>query len=83
MNEQVKVYGADWCGDTVRALKHLDSKGVKYEYVDIETDKEGEKKVIEFSSGKRRIPLVEVASESGTQSLCVPSASELDKFLGR
>ena len=44
MNEQVKVYGADWCGDTVRALKHLDSRGVKYNYFDIESDTEGETK---------------------------------------
>jgi len=83
MNEQVKVYGADWCGDTVRALKHLDSRGVRYDYIDIESDTEGEKKVIAFSSGKRRIPLVEVASEGETKSLCVPSASELDQALGK
>jgi mycoredoxin len=82
MNGQVTIYGADWCGDTRRALQHLDSKGVEYDYINIDDDTEGEKKVIAFSNGKRRIPLVEVASDDGTKSMAVPSASELDAALG-
>ena len=82
MTEKVTVYGADWCGDTVRTLRHLDKSGVTYDYVDIEEDKAGEKKVIEFNKGKRRIPLVEIASDDGTKSLSVPSAWELDEALG-
>ena len=81
MPEQVKIYGADWCGDTRRALRVLDSKGVNYDYIDIDQDAEGEKKVIEYNKGKRRIPLVEIASEKGTSSLSVPSDSELKKAL--
>lgn len=81
MNEQVTIYGADWCGDTTRALRHLDSKGVTYEYIDIDNDSEGEKKVIAFSKGKRRIPLVEVSSDGDTKSMAVPSDSELDQAL--
>lgn len=83
MAGQVTVYGADWCGDTVRAKKHLDNKGVQYTYIDIDQDKAGEEKVIAFSKGKRRIPLVEIASEGGqSKSMAVPSASELDAALG-
>ena len=83
MAGQVTVYGADWCGDTVRALKHLDSKGVQYKYIDIDNDKAGEEKVIAFNNGKRRIPLVEIASDGGeAKSLSVPSASQLDAALG-
>lgn len=77
MAEKVTVYGADWCGDTRRALRHLDSKKVAYDYVNIDNDGEGEKKVIAFSNGKRRIPLVEI----GSKSLAVPSESELDQAL--
>ncbi len=79
---RVTIYGADWCGDTVRAKRHLDSKGIAYDFIDIDSDKEGETKVIEFNKGKRRIPLVEIAGDGGTQSLSVPSAIELDKALG-
>jgi mycoredoxin len=82
MAEQVRIYGADWCGDTRRALRVLDTAGVEYDYIDIDDDRNGEKKVIEFNKGKRRIPLVEIASETGTQSLSVPSDSELKKALG-
>jgi mycoredoxin len=82
MSERVVVYGADWCGDSVRILRHLDKKGVDYRYINIDEDQAAEKKVIEFNKGKRRIPLVEVASEDGTTSLSVPSASDLDGALG-
>lgn len=78
MAEQVTVYGADWCGDTRRTLRELDSAGVNYDYVDIEADENGERKVIEFNRGKRRIPMVEIASDSGEPvRLSVPDASEL------
>ena len=82
MAEQVRIYGADWCGDTRRAKRVLDTAGVQYDYVNIDDDRGGEKKVIEFNKGKRRIPLVEIASETGTQSLSVPSEMELKKALG-
>ena len=81
MAEEIIVYGADWCGDTRRTLRQLDSSGVDYKYIDIDQDKAGESKVIEFNKGKRRIPLVEIASETGTQSLSVPSDSELKSAL--
>ena len=81
MNERVIVYGADWCGDTRRTLRHLDKSGIQYDYIDIDNDRDGERKVIEFNKGKRRIPLVEIATEKGTKSLSVPSDSEVDSAL--
>ena len=80
MAEQIRVYGADWCGDTVRTLRHLDRSGVQYDYIDIETDTEGEKKVIEFNKGKRRIPMVEIGTDGAT-TLAVPTNAELDRAL--
>jgi glutaredoxin len=82
MANQITVYGADWCGDTVRTLRQLDRKGVDYEYVDVDENLDGERKVIEFNKGKRRIPLVEIASDDGEpQRLSVPSERELDGAL--
>ena len=77
MKNDITVYGADWCGDTVRTLRHLDSKKIEYNYINIDEDEAGEKKVIEFSKGKRRIPMVELASGS----LAVPSDTELDRAM--
>lgn len=81
MNERVIVYGADWCGDTRRTLRHLDKNNIQYDYIDIDNDRDGEQKVVEFNKGKRRIPLVEIATEKGTKSLSVPSDSEVDSAL--
>jgi mycoredoxin len=82
MAERITVYGADWCGDTRRTLRHLDQKKVAYDYIDIEENRDGEQKVIAFNKGKRRIPLVEIATDGGeTTSLSVPTASELDKAM--
>jgi mycoredoxin len=84
MSERVTVYGADWCGDTLRTLRDLDRAGVGYDYIDIEEDSDAEKKVIEFNRGKRRIPLVEIASDDGEPvRLSVPNGSELTKALKR
>lgn len=83
MSNQVTVYGADWCGDTVRAKRHLKNRGIEFTFVDVDEDTAAEKKVIEFNKGKRRIPLVEIASDDGaTKSLSVPSEMELDQALG-
>ena len=82
MAEHVTIYGADWCGDTRRTLRYLDKKQVAYDYIDVDEDSEGERKVIEFSRGKRRIPLVEIASDSGEPTkLAVPSDDELEQHL--
>ena len=82
MTDRITVYGADWCGDTRRTLRHLDRKKVAYDYIDIEENRDGEQKVIEFNNGKRRIPLVEIATERGEmKSLSVPTDSDLEKAM--
>jgi len=82
MPDRVTVYGADWCGDTRRTLQQLDRRNIEYDYVDIDENVEGEKKVIEFNKGKRRIPLVEIASENGEPTrLSVPSEADLEGAL--
>jgi mycoredoxin len=73
----IKVYGADWCGDTQRVLQHLDSLDVPYDYVDVEKDAAASEWVKQQNGGKERIPTIEV---NGT-ILKVPSTSDLDKAL--
>ncbi|HEX8708426.1 MAG TPA: glutaredoxin domain-containing protein [Pyrinomonadaceae bacterium] len=75
--EKVKVYGADWCGDTQRTLKHLDSLGVDYDYVDVEQDAGASAWVKEQNDGKERKPTVKV----GGEVLSVPSDQELERVL--
>lgn len=78
MKRDVAVYGADWCGDTLRTLRDLDDLGVDYTYVNIDNDQEAESKVIEFNQGRRRIPMVEIEGER----MSVPSRDDLTARLG-
>jgi mycoredoxin len=75
--ERVKVYGADWCGDTRRTLKHLDSLGVAYDYVNIEQDEQAARWVREQNDGRERKPTVKL----GEQILSVPTDKELESAL--
>lgn len=83
MDQGIRVYGALWCGDTRRTMRQLDELGVAYDYIDIDEDQEGERKVIQFNGGKRRIPTVELASTSDSSTLSVPSERELQSELDR
>jgi mycoredoxin len=75
--DKVKVYGADWCGDTVRTLEQLKSLGVSYDYIDIEQDEHAARWVREQNDGKERKPTVKL----GEQVLSVPSNQELETAL--
>jgi glutaredoxin len=76
---QVKVYGADWCGMTRRTLSHLDLLGVRYEYINVEQDREASEWVKQQNNGKEKKPTLEVA---GTV-LCTPANAELEDVLRR
>ncbi len=74
---KVKVYGADWCEDTQRTLRHLKRLGVDYEYIDIEQDEEARRWVLEQNEGKELKPTVEING----RVLSVPSNRELEESL--
>ena len=73
----VKVYGADWCGDTRKALNHLDVLGVDYEYVNVEQNLDASEWVKSKNDGKERKPTLIV----GEKILSVPNENELDSVL--
>jgi mycoredoxin len=77
--ERVKVYGADWCGDTRRALKQLDELGVAYDYVNIEEDERAALWVKEQNDGRERKPTLKL----GEEVLSVPTNEELETALRR
>ncbi len=73
----VKVYGADWCGDTKRTLAYLDSQGVNYEYINVEEDAQASAWVKQHNDGKERKPTVDLDGSI----LSVPSEQELASAL--
>lgn len=73
----IKVYGADWCGDTKRTLRYLDNLNVDYDYIDVEKDEAASEWVKSQNEGKERKPTLIV----GSQILSVPSEGELKAAL--
>ena len=74
---EVKVYGADWCGDTQHTLAHLRSLGVAHRYINIEEDEAARAWVAGHNGGKERKPTLDVAG----QVLTEPTDRELDSAL--
>jgi len=57
MSDQVKMYGAPWCGDCVRSKSLLDRLKVDYQYLDVDQDDAAKDVAIEIS-GKKSIPVI-------------------------
>jgi mycoredoxin len=55
---EIKLYGTNWCGDTIRARTLLDNKGVFYTWIDIDRDAEAEKFVKITNRGYRSVPTI-------------------------
>ena len=68
------IYGADWCGDCRRARRFLTQNNIKFEWINIEQDKEGEQFVLKVNKGMRSIPTI--IFEDGS-ILVEPSNSQL------
>lgn len=73
----VKVYGADWCGDTRRTLNYLDTAGIEHEYINVEQNPEASDWVKSQNNGKELKPTVLI----GEKILSVPGEGELVSVL--
>ena len=84
MQDRIVVYGADWCPDTQRTRRHLESRGVHYDYVNVERDENADRQVKEWNGGRRVTPTVVLPSGNvvtGENRLAAPSDAELDSRL--
>lgn len=59
---KVTLYGAEWCAFCQTEKQWLDSKNIKYEYVDIE-ESESAKEAITQLSGTSSVPLTHVIDD--------------------
>jgi glutaredoxin len=73
----IKVYGANWCHDTVRTREQLDRLGVVYEYINVEKDAAANKFIADLNKGKRKTPTVEL----GGNFLIEPTNEEMEDAL--
>jgi mycoredoxin len=75
---QVKVFGSQWCGDTLRARRILDKRNIDYEWIDIDRNKAGEEIVKKLNNGYRSVPTIIFPDES---ILVEPSNQQLNEKL--
>jgi mycoredoxin len=54
------VYGADWCEDTRRSLRHLRRLGVRHQYLNVDEDLEALEWATRLNGGQRRTPTVDL-----------------------
>ena len=73
----IRVYGADWCGDTRATRAYLDSLGLPYDYLNVDEDSQAATWVKRHNHGKQKLPTLDVA---GT-ILSIPDELELDEAL--
>jgi glutaredoxin 3 len=62
MDEQVIIYGAEWCAFCHEAMHYLDGKGVKYIYKNVDLNPADAKAVVE-KSGQTGIPILDIAGQ--------------------
>jgi glutaredoxin 3 len=56
---KVIIYGAEWCPPCHMAKNYLKSKGIEYEYRNVEEDQKWGKEAVE-KSGQFAIPVIEI-----------------------
>ncbi|NQW24026.1 MAG: FAD-dependent oxidoreductase [SAR202 cluster bacterium] len=76
---KITVYGAPWCPDCRQSKQFLGEQRVRFNWVDIDEDEEGRKRVQELNDGKQIIPTI--IFEDGS-ILAEPSNAELAAKLG-
>jgi glutaredoxin len=56
----ITVYGADWCEDTRRSLRHLRRLGVPHQYLNVDEDLDALDLATSLNGGRRRTPTIDL-----------------------
>lgn len=56
----ITIYGADWCQDTRRSLRHLRRLGVEHRYLNVDEDRDALHRATSINGGVRRTPTVDL-----------------------
>jgi glutaredoxin len=71
----ITVYGADWCEDTRRSLRHLRRVSVPYLYRNVDEDIDALEQAKALNSGRRRTPTIDL--DLGGRALVEPDNDTL------
>lgn len=58
----IKIYSTSWCPWCVKAKKYFESKGVKYEEINV-ADKHEDRDEVFKVSGQRSVPVIDINGE--------------------
>lgn len=73
---EVTVYVTRWCGQSRRALRWLEVKGIAHEVIDIDHDDAAAERVRRYNAGNRSVPTLVVRTV-----LREPSPADLERLL--
>ena len=75
----ITVYGADWCEDTRRSLRHLRRLGVPHTYVNVDEDAAALDRARAMNGDERRTPVIDLGM--GGSALIEPENDTLSEAL--
>ena len=75
----ITVYGAEWCEDTRRSLRHLRRLAVAHQYINIDEDSVGLARATALNGGVRRTPTIDLGL--GGDALVEPDNDTLSSAL--
>lgn len=58
------MYGADWCGDCLRAKAYFTDNSIAFDYINLEEEPEAADVVLERNNGLKRIPVIVFPDDS-------------------
>jgi glutaredoxin len=58
--ESITMYSAGWCPDCRRVKNFLKERGVEFQEVDIDQDRESEDLVLRVNNGRRKVPTLKI-----------------------
>jgi glutaredoxin len=75
----ITVYGADWCEDTKRSLRHLRRLAIAHRYLNIDEDSAALERAKSLNGGQRRTPTIDIGV--GGPALVEPDNDTLSSAL--
>ena len=79
---QVTAYITDWCSDSSRSLRLLESTGLSFEVIDIEEVSGAEDAMKLLNGGSGKVPTILIDNDGSRRVLVEPSDSDLKRALG-
>lgn len=77
MDNEIKIYGSDWCGYTQRALRQMETLGAPFQYIDVDENPEAEALIASWNNGRAIRPTFDI----GGDYFVNPSAQQLEDEL--